>query len=118
MGYALPLMQWLLRTISPYSAPDCPTFLENLCTLNVELSPRVEHYASPDDISRTTITVYFRDVIVMKSCPDLSPNQLMNIIPCGIETTLIRKEITNPLMRCPVFVFCTPLLMVSPMANF
>ncbi|GFW28416.1 uncharacterized protein TNCV_4640811 [Trichonephila clavipes] len=28
MGYALPLLQWLLRNISPYSDPDCPTVLE------------------------------------------------------------------------------------------
>ncbi|GFW01683.1 hypothetical protein TNCV_4085981 [Trichonephila clavipes] len=28
MKYALPLLQWLLRTVSPHSAPDCPTVLE------------------------------------------------------------------------------------------
>ncbi|GFX30535.1 hypothetical protein TNCV_3461861 [Trichonephila clavipes] len=28
MRHALPLLQWLLRTISPNSAPDCPTVLE------------------------------------------------------------------------------------------
>ncbi|GFT12167.1 chitin-binding type-4 domain-containing protein [Nephila pilipes] len=28
MGYALLLLQWLLLTIFPYSAPDCPTALE------------------------------------------------------------------------------------------
>ncbi|GFS77539.1 hypothetical protein TNCV_320941 [Trichonephila clavipes] len=28
MGYALPLLQWLLRTVSPYAAPDFPKILE------------------------------------------------------------------------------------------
>ncbi|GFV81009.1 hypothetical protein TNCV_2269931 [Trichonephila clavipes] len=30
MGYALSLLQWLLCTVSPYSAPDFPTALELL----------------------------------------------------------------------------------------
>ncbi|GFU09226.1 hypothetical protein TNCV_1122351 [Trichonephila clavipes] len=29
MEYALPLLQWLLPTVSLYSTPDCPTVLEN-----------------------------------------------------------------------------------------
>ncbi|GFU95248.1 hypothetical protein TNCV_4308471 [Trichonephila clavipes] len=28
MGFAFPLLQWLLRTVSPYSAADYPTVLE------------------------------------------------------------------------------------------
>ncbi|GFX93163.1 putative transposable element [Trichonephila clavipes] len=28
MGYTFSLLQWLLRTVSPYTAPDCPTCFE------------------------------------------------------------------------------------------
>lgn len=28
MGYALPLLQWLLRTVSPYPATNYPTVLQ------------------------------------------------------------------------------------------
>ncbi|GFU65481.1 hypothetical protein TNCV_634041 [Trichonephila clavipes] len=38
----------------------------------VELSPPVQHYASPGDNSRTPVTVYFHDVTGRKPCPDLS----------------------------------------------
>ncbi|GFY24091.1 hypothetical protein TNCV_1011441 [Trichonephila clavipes] len=35
---------------------------------NVELSPLVQHNASPEDNSRTTVTVTFRDVTEKKTC--------------------------------------------------
>ncbi|GFY34136.1 uncharacterized protein TNCV_2504391 [Trichonephila clavipes] len=72
-------------------------------------SPPVQHNASPDDNSRTIVTVSFRDITGMKPCPDLSPNQLELRIAFSTETTRIRKEDTTPLMRCPVFVLLTPL---------
>lgn len=42
---------------------------------NVELSPPVQHNASPDDNSRTSIIVSFHDVNGIKMYPDLFPNQ-------------------------------------------
>ncbi|GFY15489.1 uncharacterized protein TNCV_1573001 [Trichonephila clavipes] len=42
---------------------------------NVELSSPVQHNASPDKNSRTTVMVSFLDVTGIKPCPDLSPNQ-------------------------------------------
>ncbi|GFV28509.1 hypothetical protein TNCV_3984601 [Trichonephila clavipes] len=75
----------------------------------MELNRFIQHNAFPDNSSRTTVTVSFRDVTGMKSCPDMSPNQLSQRIACGTETILIRKEDTPPLMSCPVFVFFTTL---------
>ncbi|GFS83304.1 uncharacterized protein TNCV_600441 [Trichonephila clavipes] len=71
---------------------------------NVVLSPPVQHNASPDKNSRTTVMVYFLDVTGIKPCPDLSPNQNALRIASGTEPTLIRKEDTTPLISCPVFV--------------
>ncbi|GFU40578.1 hypothetical protein TNCV_3229781 [Trichonephila clavipes] len=85
MGYALPLLQWLLRTVSPYSAPDCPTVLQD---------------------HRNAVSL--RDLFGLKPCPDLSPNPLALRIACGTEKTLIHKEDTTPLMKCPVFVPLVP----------
>ncbi|GFW23909.1 uncharacterized protein TNCV_945931 [Trichonephila clavipes] len=42
---------------------------------NVELSSPVQHNASSDKNSRTTVMVSFLDVTGIKPCPDLSPNQ-------------------------------------------
>ncbi|GFW17446.1 uncharacterized protein TNCV_3240761 [Trichonephila clavipes] len=42
---------------------------------NVELSSPVQHNASPDKNSRTTVMVPFLDVTGIKPCPVLSPNQ-------------------------------------------
>ncbi|GFW37524.1 hypothetical protein TNCV_861311 [Trichonephila clavipes] len=95
MGYVLLLLRQLLRIVSPYLVPDCPTVLE--------------HNASPDDSSRTTVTVSFRVVTGMRPQPDLSPNQLALRIVCGTETTLICKEDTSPMMRCPVLRLLTAL---------
>ncbi|GFV24832.1 hypothetical protein TNCV_883001 [Trichonephila clavipes] len=50
---------------------------------NVELSLPFQLNASPNNTSRTAVTVYFRDVTGMKPCPDLSPNQLALRITCG-----------------------------------
>ncbi|GFS71305.1 hypothetical protein TNCV_5050511 [Trichonephila clavipes] len=47
------------------------------------------------------------------ACTDLSANQLVFRIACGIETTLIRS-----LLRCPVFVLLAPLLTMPPISNF
>ncbi|GFX41107.1 uncharacterized protein TNCV_2218051 [Trichonephila clavipes] len=58
---------------------------------NVELSLPVQHNASPDKNSRTTIMVSFRDVAGIKPCPDLSPNQNALRIASG------KKEDTTPL---------------------
>ncbi|GFX62364.1 hypothetical protein TNCV_407591 [Trichonephila clavipes] len=143
MEYALPLLEWLLNIVFPYSAPDSSTVLQIRVPIpqsasvsvvgcfsedrspvtepvgNVELSPPIQHNASPDDKSRATVTVSFHNVTKTKQCPDLFPNQLALRITCGSDTTPpIRKEDTTPLMRCPVFVLLIPLYMVSPMANF
>ncbi|GFY07367.1 hypothetical protein TNCV_5085521 [Trichonephila clavipes] len=75
---------------------------------NVGLSPPVQHNASPNDNSRTPVTVSLSDVTKMKPCADLSPNQLTLRIPRGSETTLLRKEVTTPLMRRTVFFCCSP----------
>ncbi|GFT29784.1 uncharacterized protein TNCV_4891821 [Trichonephila clavipes] len=64
---------------------------------NVELSSPVQHNASPDKNSRTTVMVSFLDVTGIKPCPELSPNQNVLRIASGTEPTLIRKEDTTPL---------------------
>ncbi|GFW39920.1 uncharacterized protein TNCV_5116031 [Trichonephila clavipes] len=64
---------------------------------NVELSSPVQHNASPDKNSRTTIMVSFYDVTGIKPCPDLSSNQNALRIASGTEATLIPKEDTTPL---------------------
>ncbi|GFX26825.1 uncharacterized protein TNCV_1839981 [Trichonephila clavipes] len=71
---------------------------------NVELSSPVQHNASTDKDSRTTVTVSFLDVTGIKPGPDLSPNQNVLRIASGIKPTLIRKEDTTPLISRPVFV--------------
>ncbi|GFV82194.1 uncharacterized protein TNCV_2790921 [Trichonephila clavipes] len=79
---------------------------------NVELSSPVQHNASPDKNSRTTVMVSFLDVMDIKKtkpCPDLSPNQNALRIASGTEPTLIRKEDTTTLISCPVFVLSAPL---------
>ncbi|GFW35350.1 uncharacterized protein TNCV_2611491 [Trichonephila clavipes] len=76
---------------------------------NVELSSPVQHNASPDKNSRTTLMVSFLDVTDIKPYPDLSPNQNALRIASGTEPTLIRKEDTTPLISCPVFVLSAPL---------
>ncbi|GFV46091.1 protein outspread [Trichonephila clavipes] len=64
---------------------------------NVELSLPVQHNASPDKNSRTTVMVSLLDVTGIKPYPDLSPNQNALRIASGTEPTLIRKEDTTPL---------------------
>ncbi|GFX83332.1 uncharacterized protein TNCV_908501 [Trichonephila clavipes] len=64
---------------------------------NVEINSPVQHNASPDKNSRTTVMVSFLDVTGIKPCPDLSPNQNALTIAFGTEPTLIRKEDTTPL---------------------
>ncbi|GFW75894.1 long-chain-fatty-acid--CoA ligase 1 [Trichonephila clavipes] len=64
---------------------------------NVEFSSPVQHNASPDKNSRTTVMVSFLDVTGIKPCPDLSPNQNALRIASSTEPTLIRKEDTTPL---------------------
>ncbi|GFV74396.1 uncharacterized protein TNCV_5128381 [Trichonephila clavipes] len=76
---------------------------------NVELSSPIQHNASPDKNSRTTVMVSFFDVTGIKPCPDLSPNQNALRIASGTEPTLIRKENTTPMISCPVFVLTAPL---------
>ncbi|GFV66756.1 uncharacterized protein TNCV_3624411 [Trichonephila clavipes] len=78
-------------------------------TENVELSSPVQHIASPDKNSSTTIMVSFLDVTGIKPCPDLSPNQNALRIVSVTEPTLIRKEDTTPLISCPVFVLSAQL---------
>ncbi|GFU47794.1 uncharacterized protein TNCV_4465391 [Trichonephila clavipes] len=68
---------------------------------NLELSSPVQHNASPDKNSRTTVMVSFFDVTGIKPCPDLSPNQNALRIASGTEPTLIRKEDTTSLISCP-----------------
>ncbi|GFU09883.1 uncharacterized protein TNCV_784331 [Trichonephila clavipes] len=76
---------------------------------NVELSSPVQHNASPDKNSRTTVMVSFLDVNGIEPCPDLSSNQNALRIASGTEPTLIRKEDTTPLISCPVFVLSASL---------
>ncbi|GFV78690.1 hypothetical protein TNCV_1764541 [Trichonephila clavipes] len=57
----------------------------------------VQHIASPDKISRTTVVVSFLDVTGIKPCPNLSPKQNASRIASGTEPTLARKEDTTPL---------------------
>ncbi|GFV44696.1 uncharacterized protein TNCV_212491 [Trichonephila clavipes] len=76
---------------------------------NVELSSPVQHNASPDKNSRTTITVYFLDVTGIKPGPYLSRNQNALRIASGTEATLILEEDTIRLISCPVFVLSAPL---------
>ncbi|GFU78926.1 uncharacterized protein TNCV_307671 [Trichonephila clavipes] len=63
----------------------------------MEYSSPVQHNASPDKNSRTTVMVSFLDVTGIKPCPDLSPNQNALRIASGTEPTLIRREDTTPL---------------------
>ncbi|GFW88055.1 uncharacterized protein TNCV_217271 [Trichonephila clavipes] len=64
---------------------------------NVELISPVQHNASPDKNSRSTVMVSFLDVTGIKPCPYLSPNENALRIASGTEPTLIRKEDTTPL---------------------
>ncbi|GFU32634.1 uncharacterized protein TNCV_4876781 [Trichonephila clavipes] len=64
---------------------------------NVELSSPVQHKASPDKVSRATVTVSFLDVTGIKPRSDFSPNQNALRIASGTEPTLIRKEDKTPL---------------------
>ncbi|GFX83418.1 uncharacterized protein TNCV_1427141 [Trichonephila clavipes] len=80
--------KYLLTIAIPYYRPSIE---------NVELSSLVQHKASPDKNSRTTVIVSFLDVTGIKPCPDLSPNQNKLRIASGTEPTLIRKEDTTPL---------------------
>ncbi|GFW40182.1 uncharacterized protein TNCV_5118651 [Trichonephila clavipes] len=92
------------RTWGRSTSPDYRPSIEN-----VELSSPVQHNASPDKNSRTTVMVSFLDVTGIKPRPDLSPNQYTLRIASGTEPTLIRKEDTTPLISCPVFVLSAPL---------
>ncbi|GFW65195.1 uncharacterized protein TNCV_394611 [Trichonephila clavipes] len=74
---------------------------------NVELSPPIQHNASPDKDSRTSVTVSFLDVNGIKLGLDRSPNQNALRIASGTEPTVIRKEDTTSLISCPVFILCT-----------
>ncbi|GFV90864.1 uncharacterized protein TNCV_2324331 [Trichonephila clavipes] len=76
---------------------------------NVKLSSPVQHNASPDKDSRTTISVSFLDVTGIKPGLDRSPNQNALRIASGTEPTLIRKEYTAPLISCQVFVLTAPM---------
>ncbi|GFV59611.1 uncharacterized protein TNCV_228521 [Trichonephila clavipes] len=76
---------------------------------NVEFSSPVQHNASLDRNSKTTVTVSFLGVTGIKPGPDLSPNQNALRITSGTEPTLIRKEDMPPLVSCPVFVLSAPL---------
>ncbi|GFV63721.1 uncharacterized protein TNCV_1419261 [Trichonephila clavipes] len=76
---------------------------------NVVLSSPVQHNASPDKNSRTTVTVTFLDVTGIKPGPDLSPNQNVLRIASGTKPSLIRKKDTTPLFSCPVFGLSSPL---------
>ncbi|GFT40395.1 hypothetical protein TNCV_3115681, partial [Trichonephila clavipes] len=61
--------------------------LQNLCR-KVELSPPVQHNASPDDNKpRTTVTISFHDVTEMKPSPDLSLSK-----STGIQNSLCHRE--------------------------
>ncbi|GFX30795.1 uncharacterized protein TNCV_656811 [Trichonephila clavipes] len=71
--------------------------LQTLYRKNVELSSPVQHNASPDKNSRTTVIVSFLHVTGIKPCPDLFANQNALRIAFGTEPTLIRKEDTTPL---------------------
>ncbi|GFX97138.1 uncharacterized protein TNCV_556281 [Trichonephila clavipes] len=71
---------------------------------NEDFSSPVQHKASPDKNSRTTVMVSFLDVTGIKTDLDLSSNQNALRIASGTEQTLIRKEDTTPLISCPVFV--------------
>ncbi|GFX93064.1 uncharacterized protein TNCV_140081 [Trichonephila clavipes] len=85
---------------------------------NVELSSPVQHNASPDKDSRTTVTVSFLDVTGIKPGLGRSPNQNASRIASGTEPTLIRKEDTTPLISCPVFVLSTLMKTVASVVNF
>ncbi|GFV33006.1 uncharacterized protein TNCV_2023741 [Trichonephila clavipes] len=76
---------------------------------NVEPISPIQHNASPDKNSRTTVTVSFLDVTGAKPGTDLSPNQNTSRIASCTQTTLTRKEDTTPLISCPVFVLSAPL---------
>ncbi|GFV41172.1 uncharacterized protein TNCV_1102351 [Trichonephila clavipes] len=92
------------KYILTIAIPDCRPSVKN-----VELSSPVQHNASPDKNSRTTVTVSFLDVTGIKSRVPISLNQKALRIASGTEPTLIRKEDTTPLISCPVFVLSAPL---------
>ncbi|GFT86331.1 uncharacterized protein TNCV_3258561 [Trichonephila clavipes] len=104
------LVQHFLRTdaygeeVPPHNSdPDYRPSIEN-----VELSSPVQHNASPDKNSRTSVMVSFLVVTGIKPCPDLSPNKNALRIASGTEPILIRKEDKTPLISCPIFcALCT-----------
>ncbi|GFV44202.1 uncharacterized protein TNCV_1825691 [Trichonephila clavipes] len=105
------LGQWHLGTdahgeeVPPHNSDPRSQTLYRKCGLS---SP-VQHNASPDKKSRTTLTVSFLDVTGIKPVPDLSPKQNALRIASGTEPTLTRKEDTTPLISCKVFVLSAPL---------
>ncbi|GFV28946.1 uncharacterized protein TNCV_618881 [Trichonephila clavipes] len=92
------------KEYNAYAIPDYRPSIEN-----VELNSPVQHNASPDKNSRTSVMVSFLDGTGIKPCPDFSPNQNALRITSGTEPTLIRKEDTTPLISCLVFVLSAPL---------
>ncbi|GFS69991.1 uncharacterized protein TNCV_747751 [Trichonephila clavipes] len=101
-----PMAPWNRRTwgkkyLITIAIPDYRPSIENM-----ELSSPVQHNASPDKNSRTTVMVSFLDVTGIKPCPDLSPNQNALRIASGTEPTLIRKKDTTSLSS---FLLSAPL---------
>ncbi|GFT25132.1 uncharacterized protein TNCV_180271 [Trichonephila clavipes] len=85
---------------------------------NVELSSPVQHNASPDKKSRTTVMVSFLGVTGIKPGPDLSPNQNALRITSGTEPTLIHKEDTTPLVDISVIpCSCRPRVATTNLSN-
>ncbi|GFU57601.1 uncharacterized protein TNCV_3637591 [Trichonephila clavipes] len=70
---------------------------------NMELSPPVQYNASPDDNSRTLVTVSLCDVTGIKPCPNRFPNQLLLRTVRGTKTTFIRKEDDLLVLHCSCF---------------
>ncbi|GFV98785.1 uncharacterized protein TNCV_2913021 [Trichonephila clavipes] len=74
---------------------------------NVELGSPVQHNASPDKNSRTTVTVSFLDVTRIKPGSDLSPNQNVLRISSGTKQTLLRKELDSIDQLSSFWALCT-----------
>ncbi|GFT79141.1 hypothetical protein TNCV_3094921 [Trichonephila clavipes] len=63
---------------------------------NVDLCPPAPRNASPNDNPRITVTDSFRGVTGMKLCLDISPNQLVLRIVCGMkELSSVKRKLLH-----------------------
>ncbi|GFW94473.1 hypothetical protein TNCV_2701941 [Trichonephila clavipes] len=89
VGYNLPLLEWLLRTVSPCSAPDCPTVLDVRVPINQLASVSVVGH-SPEDV------IVPQGVSPNHPTHDLSGLNLRRTLTSPFETSVENVEPSPP----------------------